>query len=563
MRLSYNNLLLHLAQDYNNVLLHHTSFRSNYSHQNRSSFIERKKRKREEESKEHELREIEELIVVVLSLRNKRRRIDDTPDTSRQCRKGWKYEKNDLYFTDPETGVRSKMTYRHSLWYQNYIINAQPQKRWWCKLFRLRFRLPYEYFLYLVEMCQESDILIQWADNKKKRCNPKQGAPIELLVLCALRYLGRAWTLCDLHESVVISRETIRSFILKFIEFGSTVLFERFVVEPTTIEELEDCNKEFSLAGLPGCIGSTDASHVVTERCIYALRQLHLGYKKEHTARTFNLTCNHRRRILSTTRGHPARFTDKTLIRFDRFVNSLKEGCFDDDFEFELYDYDQSNKKVIKVKYTGCYVIVDNGYLKWSVTVPPMKHTNFKNEIRFSDWIESMRKDVECAFGILKGRWRVLRYGIKLWGINNTDKIWLTCCALHNWLLEIDGLAKGWEHGVKSCWETEPDDPRDIPFAIKRLRAPGKKREIQMQLRDLSGMGHGTDVERSSTDEVEEERLVENEEQVNAIKENGKIPIRSLSLEYFRKKLITHFNIAYKKKEVQWPRRLKKDEDDK
>ena len=124
-------------------------------------------------------------------------------------------------------------------------------------------------------------------------------------------------------------------------------------------------------------------------------------------------------------------------------------------------------------------------------------------------------------------------------------------------------LAKGWKHGVKSCWETEPDDPRDIPFAIKRLRAPGKKREIQMQLRDLSGMGHGTDVERSSTDEVEEERLVENEEQLNAIKENGKIPIRSLSLEYFRKKLITHFNIAYKKKEVQWPRRLKKDEDDK
>ena len=88
-------------------------------------------------------------------------------------------------------------------------------------------------------------------------------------------------------------------------------------------------------------------------------------------------------------------------------------------------------------------MIVDNGYLKWSVTVPPMKHTNFRNEIHFSEWIESMRKDVECTFGILKGRWRVLRYGIKLWGINNTDKIWLTCCALHNWLLEIDGHAKG------------------------------------------------------------------------------------------------------------------------
>ena len=209
MRLSYDNLLLRLAQDYNNVLLHHTSFCSNCSHQNCSSFIEQKKRKQEEESKEDELREIEELIVVVLSLQNKQRRLDYFPETSQQSRKGWTYEKNDLYFTDPETSVRSKMTYCHSLWYQNYIINPQPQKRWWCKLFCLRFCLPYQSFLDLVELCKESKILIQWADNKKKRCNPKQGDPIELLVLCALRYLGRAWTLCDLHKSVVINRETI------------------------------------------------------------------------------------------------------------------------------------------------------------------------------------------------------------------------------------------------------------------------------------------------------------------------------------------------------------------
>ena len=46
----------------------------------------------------------------------------------------------------------------------------------------------------------------------------------------------------------------------------------------------------------------------------------------------------------------------------------------------------------------------------------------------------------------------------------------MTCCALHNWLLEVDGLADGWENGVKSYWETEPDDPCDVPFAIKRLR---------------------------------------------------------------------------------------------
>ena len=562
MRLSYDNLLLHLAHDYNNVLLHHTTSRSNYSNRYHSYSVERKKRKRQEEGKEDELREIEEIIVVLLCLRNKRRRIDEA-GTSRSNRIGMKYERNHYFFTDPETGGRYPMTYRHSLWYQNYIVNVQPDKMWWCKLFRERFRLPYDSFVELVEICKQSDILKQWADNKTKRYNPKQGAPMELLVLCVLRYLGRAWTICDLQESVIINKETIRLFINKFIEFGSTTLFEQFVMKPGNKNELDDCNNEFRLAGLPGCIGSTDATHVVTERCIYTLRQLHLGYKKEHTARTYNLTVNHRRRILSTTKGHPARFNDKTLIRYDRFVNLLKDGSFDNLFDFELYDYDQTNNQIIKVKYTGCYVIVDNGYLRWSVTVPPMKESHFRNEIRFSEWIESMRKDVECAFGILKGRWRVLRYGIKLWGIKNTDKVWLTCCALHNWLLEVDGLSDGWENGAKSYWECELDNQKDIPFAIKRLNAPSKSRNMNMQLRDLSGMGCGNDVQNISIEDAHdvETDMMETREEIESIKTKGRIPIKNLSLDYFRRKLIRHFNIAFQKDEVSWPKRIKKNKD--
>jgi hypothetical protein len=33
------------------------------------------------------------------------------------------------------------------------------------------------------------------------------------------------------------------------------------------------------------------------------------------------------------------------------------------------------------------------------------------------------------------------------------DAIWKTCCALHNWLLEVDGPDKEWEHGVPSVRE--------------------------------------------------------------------------------------------------------------
>jgi hypothetical protein len=53
----------------------------------------------------------------------------------------------------------------------------------------------------------------------------------------------------------------------------------------------------------------------------------------------------------------------------------------------------------------GAFVIVDNGYLEWSTTVPPLKTSCNRLELRFSQRLESMRKDVEYTFGILKGRW--------------------------------------------------------------------------------------------------------------------------------------------------------------
>ena len=140
---------------------------------------------------------------------------------------------------------------------------------------------------------------------------------MEMLVLSALRYLGRGWTCDDIQESSAISKETVRYFLGKFLEFGSIDLYNKYVKFPSTVDELNDCTKEYNLAGFPGCIGSTDASHVVLERCEYKLRQLHLGYKLAHTARTYNITVNHRRKILNTTHGHPARFNDKTLVLFD------------------------------------------------------------------------------------------------------------------------------------------------------------------------------------------------------------------------------------------------------
>ena len=83
------------------------------------------------------------------------------------------------------------------------------------------------------------------------------------------------------------------------------------------------------------------------------------------------------------------------------------------EYELSLYELDKNNN-VVEVVHKGAWFIVDNGFLDWSCTVPPMKHPVIYEEIEFSEWIESMGKDIECTFGIMKGRFGILKNGIRL-----------------------------------------------------------------------------------------------------------------------------------------------------
>ena len=541
MKLSYETLLIHLITEYNDKLF------NDQTNPSTSLLSRNNKRKRFSEidavfsSKEDELEEIDDDILHVWMLR--RGNVDAELKSDEQGRKKrGKYNTIDKFFTNPDTGERTKMTFLHSIWFQRYVVNPGTGKKW-DEMFRQRFRMPYSSYLDVLGWCSEYPPMKRWqiyASSDFRKRKTKVGVPLDLLVLSGLRYIGRGWTIDDLSEVTVVSYEVIRNFIHKFITWGGTVLYDKFVIQPNNEDELKKHSSSYTMAGFPGCIGSTDATHIVMENCAYRLRQLHLGYKDTHTARTYNLTCDHRRRIISTTSGHPARFNDKTLITFDTFMNELRDGKFDKTFSFELYDTNSCDE-IIKVKYRGCYVIVDNGYHNWSITIPPIKSTTLRSEIRFSEWLESMRKDVECCFGILKGRFRILKYGVRLYGVNKCDMVWKTCCALHNMLLDVDGLCDGWEVGNRSVYEVELDNQSSLPFALRRLINPGQSRNI-----DTSNIGLGNDVKRTVT----------LPQDINVDSGDADIDdkvVRNISFHQFRYKLMKHFNIAFMRKEVEWP----------
>ena len=200
-------------------------------------------------------------------------------------------------------------------------------------------------------------------------CNAagKAASPIELMILGALRYLGRGWTFDDNEEATAVSEETHRRFFHKFVEFGSTILFNKWVRTPRTSEDIKTHMSEFELAGLPGACGSSDAATlIIHEMFSHRLQRAHKGFKTKDPTRMYNLTANHRREILGTTSGHPGSFNDKTVVLYDNFVNDMKSGEIFDDHTFELLE--RHGEDVVAVTYQGAWLVVDNGYHNWSIT---------------------------------------------------------------------------------------------------------------------------------------------------------------------------------------------------
>jgi hypothetical protein len=219
-----------------------------------------------------------------------------------------------------------------------------------------------------------------------------------------------------------------------------------------------------------------------------------------------------------------------------------------EDNTFELLAHGRGGE-AITVKYKGVYVIVDNGYLNWSCTVPPFTVTSNVDEIRWSKWTESMRKDVECTFGILKGRWRILKAGVRIHGVDGVDEVWFTCCALHNWLLDIDGLNGEWENGVPtSDWEGTMGDMDfeglhdGVAHTIARLGTNLNPRNY-----DSSGMGPGNDLVGEVYDVCDSDS--EEGEDIST-----SLTINNLSLPFFRRQLVTHFSILFERNLIIWPK---------
>nr|XP_043611465.1 uncharacterized protein LOC122583093 [Erigeron canadensis] len=80
-------------------------------------------------------------------------------------------------------------------------------------------------------------------------------------------------------------------------------------------------------------------------------------------------------------------------------------------------------------------------YNKYSTFVKAYPYPTDPNEKRFKKLQEGARKDVERAFGVLKGKWKILRRPLRPLIKHKIGQYVYAACILHNMVIKGDGRA--------------------------------------------------------------------------------------------------------------------------
>lgn len=301
-----------------------------------------------------------------------------------------------------------------------------------------------------------------WFNKSEYDCCGQKTWPLEVLVLGCLRILGRGMCLDGIQELSGVSIEVQRKFLHKFCHLFSNTQFDKYCGLPRDPEEIDKIVSEYALLGFPGCIGSTDCVHIAWDRCPYKLRFEYTG-KAHYPTVSFEVTCTHSRRILACSKGFPGSTNDKTIATFDEFIQGMKNGKLFGDCEFKVMVGENGEEEILK----GLYLLVDNGYQKWRCLINPDKFCVDIDTATFARHLESVRKDIECTFGILKGRFRILKIPILFQSHAVIENIFKTCCVIHNMILTEDGLDSRWESGMNWDGVDGLHDMSDVGIEIR------------------------------------------------------------------------------------------------
>ncbi|XP_011688300.1 PREDICTED: putative nuclease HARBI1 [Wasmannia auropunctata] len=202
--------------------------------------------------------------------------------------------------------------------------------------------------------------------------------------------------------------------------------------------------------GFYGDIGATDGCHIP---CKQPIGNANDSYnRKDFYSIILQGVCNHKGQFIDCYIGMPGRVHDARVFRRSPLFETLTNNVISEKF----------------------HLIGDSAYLLLINLMVPFKDNGHLRaaQTRYNDKLSSIRNIIERAFGLLKGKFRKLKY-LDIADFELGNKIIAAACTLHNFIINRDRINVDFEDYLEDFLheEEENENVEEISEAVqKRLR---------------------------------------------------------------------------------------------
>ncbi len=188
---------------------------------------------------------------------------------------------------------------------------------------------------------------------------------------------------------------------------------------PTNLEEIRAAAKQFRVLSsenvMRGCIGALDGCFIrIKAPASGNVVNYYSGHYEDHGL-NLQACCNHRCQFIFASVAAPGSVSDMRALQKTKLFDKLRN---------------------VPLTY---YIVADAAYAVSEKILVPFTGSQRRNPHRdaFNFFLSQLRIRIEQAFGLLLGKWRILRGPMEC-SLANNSRIIMACCRLHNYVIDRD-----------------------------------------------------------------------------------------------------------------------------
>ncbi|KAM5164527.1 uncharacterized protein ACMZJ9_006987 [Mantella aurantiaca] len=253
-------------------------------------------------------------------------------------------------------------------------------------------------------------------------------SPVERLVV-TLRYLATGASFASLHHEFRLGKSNISAFIPNICKVIWTVLVSNFMPMPNKEKWMEIADIFFERVQFPNCLGAIDGKHI---RMVMppASGSGYLNDKK-YFSLVLMAVADANYHFIAVDVGSFGRAPDTSVFQHSAFNQRLFQGQLDIPEPRPLSGTTEPFMPMVFVA-NEAFAISNNLMRPYSIRSlnETQSHFNYR--------LSRAREMVECTFGILANKWRVLHTALCL-DVKNAVEVIKATCILHNFVRIREG----------------------------------------------------------------------------------------------------------------------------